>query len=55
MSGILGLKEIGAFTVKDIGKILERLGPIERVIVWASFIGALFILVIIRAINSFLN
>jgi hypothetical protein len=55
IAGILGLKEIGAFTVKNIGKILERLRPAERLIMWIFFIGALLILVIARAISSFLQ
>jgi hypothetical protein len=53
--GILGLKEIGGFAVKNIGKVLERLGTIGRLIMWTFFTGALFILVIARAINSFLK
>jgi hypothetical protein len=54
ISGLLGLKEIGAFTIKNSGKVLERLGPFARFIMWIFFSGALLILVITRAINSFL-
>jgi hypothetical protein len=55
ISGILGLKEIGAFAVKDLGRVLGRLGTYERIIMWICFTGSLFLLIIARAINSFLQ